>query len=176
MARTLPVRSASREARPELAALFQETVRLYWRLTRAADAIHGGGQLSGPRRTLIVALAATEPQSVARLAAARGQSRQRLQPLINALIAEGLVERRANPFHKRSDLVALTRRGEREARQIVAAESRLRALLRLSVSPRALQSAVKVLRDVNSMFDHPDTLRMLTQRGRRSRVSRSRTA
>ena len=40
----------------------------------------------GRVRTILVALAEAGPQTVSRLARARGQARQRIQPLMNALI------------------------------------------------------------------------------------------
>ncbi len=149
------------ESRLELARLFEETVGLYWRLTRAASAIYGRGPLSGPRRTILLAFARAEPQTVARLASSRAQSRQRLQLLVNALIAEGLLERKKNPFHQRSDLIGLTTRGHAAVRYIVATEARLRSLLPLTVSNRSLAMASDVVHRVNAMFDDPDVLPLL---------------
>jgi hypothetical protein len=74
-----------RSGHAELGWLFKETVSLYLRLTSDASAIHGHGALSGPRRTVLTAFAQSGPQTVARLARSRAQSRQRLQPLINGL-------------------------------------------------------------------------------------------
>jgi len=91
----------------ELALLFDETVALYLRLTATAAAIYGQGAISGPRRTVLVALARSGPQTVAQLARARAQSRQRLQPLVNHLVREGLLELAENPAHARSPLVVL---------------------------------------------------------------------
>lgn len=84
------------------------------------------------------------------MARGRAVSRQRFQPLVNALIADGLVEARSNPGHKQSPLVALTRRGERTVAGIVERERALRAKLRPASSPESLRRAAAVLRDVRA--------------------------
>ena len=160
------------ESRLELARLFEETVGLYWRLTRAATAIYGRGPLSGPRRTILIAFARAEPQTVARLASSRAQSRQRLQLLVNALIAEGLLERKRNPLHQRSDLIGLTERGHAAVREIVETEASLRSLLPLTISNRSLAMASEVVHRVNAMFDDPDVLPMLKKKALRARAHR----
>jgi len=156
--------------RAELAQLFEETVALYLRLSASASAIYRRGAMSGPRRTLLMSLSRSGAQTVAHLARARSQSRQRLQPLVNALIAERLVERLDNPAHKRSPLVVLTPRGERVARQIAATEAALRARLRLRHAPRRLAAAAAVLRDVRAALDHQ--LRRVLRDYRRARPRR----
>jgi DNA-binding MarR family transcriptional regulator len=144
----------------ELAALFRETVALYWRLSADAAAMHRRGRLSGPRRTILSALAAG-PQTVAHLARQRSQSRQRLQPLINALVRDGLVKPVPNPLHKRSPLMALTPEGQRQERNMTAREAAMRARLKPASSVADLARAAAVLRDVRQtlMAQMPRLLR-----------------
>ena len=159
----------------ELALLFDETVALYLRLTATASAIYRKGEMSGPRRTILVALAASGPQTVAQLARTRAQSRQRLQPLVNNLAREGLVTLTANPAHRRSPLVALTAAGRRSARRIVETESALRARLRIPVAPKRLAAAAAVLRRVRQALaaQMDDVLRGSGQPASASRRSRN---
>jgi hypothetical protein len=70
--------------RPELASLFDETVALYLRLSAVSGSIDRRGDLSGPRRTLVLIMARTGPQTVAALGRIRSQSRQRIQLLVDA--------------------------------------------------------------------------------------------
>src|SRR5262245_5103452 len=133
-----------------LELLFDETVALYHRLNADAALIHRSGALSGPRRTVLIGLARSGPRTVAQMARGRAVSRQRFQPLVNALIADGLVETRSNPGHKQSPLVALTPRGERTVAGIVERERALRAKLRPASSPERLRRAAAVLRDVRA--------------------------
>ena len=139
--------------RPELGELFDETVTLYLRLTALAATLYRRGELSGPRRTLMRALARSGPRTVAHLARARAQSRQRLQPLVNALIDEGLLETQPNPLHKQSPLVVLTAHGQKVARKIGENEGRLREQLQLASSRRRVVQAVEVLRDVRQALE-----------------------
>jgi DNA-binding MarR family transcriptional regulator len=147
--------------RPELGALFDETVMLYLRLTALAAAMYGRGELSGPRRTLLMALVRSGPRTVAHLARGRSQTRQRLQPLVNAMIDEGLLATQPNPVHKQSRLVVVTPRGQKRAREIAAREGALREQLRLASSRRRVVDAVEVLRDVRQALERqgPEMLR-----------------
>lgn len=52
------------------------------------------------------------PQTVPALARARPVSRQHIQTLADAMAADGLVAFKANPAHRRSQLVAITAKGE----------------------------------------------------------------
>jgi len=136
-----------------LEALFEETVALYHRLTADATAIHRAGALSGPRRTVLLRLARSGPQTVAHMARARAHSRQRFQPLVNRLVADGLVEARPNPSHKASPLMALTPRGRRTVARIVERERGLLARITISKAPAAVVQAVAVLRDVRRALE-----------------------
>jgi DNA-binding MarR family transcriptional regulator len=146
-------RSPAAKADEPLGRLFDETVRLYLRLTADATLIHRDGPLSGPRRTVLVGLARSGPQTVATMARVRAQSRQRFQPLVNRLIEDGLVVARSNPAHRQSPLIALTPEGESTVRQIVETERRLRAGFKMPVSTRALTRSAVVLRSVREALE-----------------------
>jgi DNA-binding MarR family transcriptional regulator len=150
----------------ELATLFEETVALYHRLTADASTIHRFGPMSGPRRTVLVALARSGPQTVAHMARARAQPRQRFQPLVNGLLVDGLVEARPNPMHERSPLIALTTRGEKTVTQIVETEAALRGRLKLTMSSGRVARAAAVLRDVRLALENqlPKIVRGLRRR------------
>lgn len=154
----------------ELARLFDEIVSLYLRLSAAASTIHGFGAMSGPRRTVLMTLARSGPQTVAHMARARAQSRQRVQPLINSLIADRLVAAHANPMHKRSPLMTLTPKGERAAKRIEETEGSLQAGFKLNHSPQALLRTATVIRDVRVAIEQ-QLPRLLRDRRRRSRRS-----
>ena len=123
-----------------------------------------------------MALARSGPQTVAQMARTRAQSRQRLQPLVNALVREGLLERVENPAHRRSPLVILTPRGRRALRQIVEIEDELRARLRLKSSARRLAAAAAVLRDVRLAITNQteQAIRDVRRARRRARAKSSR--
>jgi DNA-binding MarR family transcriptional regulator len=147
-------------------ALFEETVALYHRLTADAAAIHRAGALSGPRRTVLLGLARSGPQTVAHMARTRAQSRQRFQPLVNRLIADGLVEPRPNPTHKASPLMALTARGHQTVERIVERERSLLGNVKMSNPSAAIVRAVDVVRGVRRALERqlPDLLKSSSRR------------
>ncbi|HUR21018.1 MAG TPA: MarR family winged helix-turn-helix transcriptional regulator [Vicinamibacterales bacterium] len=158
-----------------LALLFNETVALYLRLSADAAAIHAAGTLSGPRRTLLSALQAG-PQTVSHLARSRAQTRQRLQPIVNALVRDGLVEAIPNPMHKRSPLMRLTASGQEYVRDMLEKEGALLARLRPRSSATELLDAAAVLHDARETLGEqlPELLRSAPAKGRPARRGRRR--
>ena len=146
-----------------MARLFEESVRFYLCLNHIASLMHRHGEQSGARRTVLVTLARTGPATVAQIARARHEARQRIQPLVNALVKDGILEYATNPAHKRSPLVRLTSKGNAAVRRIVAIESAARAQLDLDASPRALTAATNVLRRVRTALERDETLRMIAR-------------
>lgn len=144
-----------------LSGLFDEVVALYHGLTRSAALIHGRGPLSGPRRTVLITLQRMGPQTVSGLARTRHESRQRLQPLVNTLLAGGLVEASANPLHKKAPLIALTRKGQRTVEAIVKREAMLRSGLRFDVSAARIRNAATLIATVRAGLERqlPDLVK-----------------
>jgi DNA-binding MarR family transcriptional regulator len=138
---------------PALLALFEENVVFYHRLTALAEKMHGKGALSGPRRTILVGLARSGPRTVAQMARDRSQARQRFQPLVNGLIDEGLLEAVANPAHKQSPLIALTRKGRRALERIHRIEEAWRPRLKLDAANAKLADTTAVLREVRQEIE-----------------------
>jgi DNA-binding MarR family transcriptional regulator len=168
MPKTKLKRSRRRQSPSNVAleALFEETVALYHRLTADAAAIHRAGVRSGPRRTVLLGLARSGPQTVAQMGRTRAQSRQRFQPLVNRLIAEGVVAPRPNPSHKASPLMALTARGHQAVKRIVERERSLLEGVTISKAPAAILRAVDILRHVRRALERqlPDLLSSSSRR------------
>ena len=96
-----------------LTDLILETFRLNGRLLLAGDRLVAGVGLSSARWQVVGAIhLAPTPQPVSWLARSMGLNRQGVQRIVNELEAEGLVEFRPNPHHRRAHLVLLTRKGE----------------------------------------------------------------
>lgn len=151
----------------ELGLLFDEVVAFYFRLRAAASAVHGLGELSGARRTVLTSLARLGPQSMAQMARARSESRQRFQPLVKSLLAEGLIRAIRNPAHKRSHLLALTARGRAAVRAITRKEIDMRTRLPVDVSRRELLIAINALRQVSLALEAFSSARPIDRTGRR---------
>jgi DNA-binding MarR family transcriptional regulator len=137
----------------ELGEFFEESVRVYLRLTALAARMHGKGPLSGPRRTVLIGLARSGPRTVAQLAREREQPRQRFQPLVNALMADGLLEAVPNPAHRQSPLIALTPKGQRTVRRIQRTEVEWRPRVNVPVSTARLKGTVAVMQLVRGELE-----------------------
>jgi len=146
--RSVEARRERRSKQDEVARLFEESVLLYLRLTAWAARFYGKGQLSGPRRTVLVSLANSGPETVAQMARRRSQSRQRFQPLVDALMADGLLQAIPNPAHKQSPLIVLTSRGRKMVDRIHRIEGMWRSRLKLTQPARQIAQSVEVVRAV----------------------------
>lgn len=97
-------------------------------------------------RSILRDLDRLRPQTVPQLARARLVSREDIQPIVNALACEGLVEFVANPAHRRSPLVQLTPQGKALLEEIRCHEREVAAQLELPISAQEIASATAVLR------------------------------
>ena len=107
----------ARTPRPSPGSAFTATVldlfRLSNRLLAAGDQLVAGLGLTSARwQVLGTIVSAGRPQPVAWLARDMSGNRQNVQRIVNDLERVGLVEFRANPHHRRAQLVALTAAGQ----------------------------------------------------------------
>ena len=107
-----------------LTGLFLDLFRLNSRILTAGDRLVASLGLTSARWQILGAIIEAErPQPVAWLARDLGANRQNVQRIVNDLHAEGLVAFKANPHHRRAQLVVLTDKG----RQAFDAAMRLQA-------------------------------------------------
>jgi DNA-binding MarR family transcriptional regulator len=91
-------------------------------------------------------LALIGPLTVPQIAQMRPTSRQRMQRLADELAAEGLVEFVANPRHRRSKLVRLTRKGHARYRALSAQLSEIAATMGSNLSETDILKTTGVVR------------------------------
>jgi DNA-binding MarR family transcriptional regulator len=107
----MPKRTPGGEA---VTGLVLDLFRLNNRLLAAGDRLVSGLGLTSARWQILGAVAVADyPQPVAWLARNLGANRQNVQRIVNDLAKEGLVAFRANPHHRRAQLVVLTEKGRR---------------------------------------------------------------
>jgi DNA-binding MarR family transcriptional regulator len=151
MSRRTSAAAARRDLRnelPAIAALCDENVLFYLRLSELAAKIHRQGPLSGPRRTILAGLARSGPRTVAHMARDRGQARQRIQPVVNSLIDDGLLQAAPNTANRKSPLIVVTARGHKEVARIQRVERQWRLRIKVRPSHAAVNDAIDVLRTV----------------------------
>src|SRR6266404_4762681 len=104
----------------------------------------GGGAFGFMR-----SLAVIGPLTVPQIAQMRPTSRQRMQRLADELAAEGLVEFVANPKHRRSQLVQLTRKGEQHYREMNAQFLAIAARLGEALGEVDIRKTAEILRQLS---------------------------
>lgn len=149
---------ASAEQVSALDDVFTENVALFQRLKAVAELIHGQGEFSGGRRTILRNLERFGPVSVPQMARQKAVSRQAVQKFINELAQEGLVEFISNLAHKRSPLVRLTAKGQEYINAMNEVEARLFSQLKIDISIERLQATAQTLREVRLLLESQQSL------------------
>jgi DNA-binding MarR family transcriptional regulator len=137
----------------ELRAVVDETVSLNHRLQWVAERMYGEDGRRATRRGLLRGLVRYGPQTVPALAKARTVTRQNVQPVVDALLAEGLVRLAENPKHARSPLVTATPRGVELVKRWDQADARVLAAVGRGLSREELEITARTLRAVRERFE-----------------------
>lgn len=106
----------------ELVGLIGDVRHLFHLLRMTADELHRSLGVTAALRAVLESLSRGGPQTVPAMARARPVSRQHIQVIVDRLLAQGLVELRDNPAHRKSSLVALTTKGRQMMKTITARE------------------------------------------------------
>lgn len=106
-----PRRLRKRAPAEDLRAVVDECIVLADRLVWLAEHIHGDEGRGAVRRGILRGLARYGAQTVPEMARTRSVTRQNVQPVVDALVAEGLVVRVPNPAHRRSPRYEVTAEG-----------------------------------------------------------------
>ena len=101
----------------------------------------GGGAFGFMR-----SLALVGPLTVPQIAEMRPTSRQRMQRLADELVVEGLVEFVANPKHRRSKLVRLTRKGEAHYQKLSGRFLAIASTIGAGLSESDVRTTIAVVR------------------------------
>jgi DNA-binding MarR family transcriptional regulator len=134
----------------EFLQLIDEVRLLDHRLVQIADRLHHDEPVSVSERAVLEFLLRNGPTTVPAIARARHVTRQHIQIGVNALLTGALIERRANPAHARSPLLALTEAGQQQMQTMQAREGELIASLPLDADPEDLAAAARVLTAVRN--------------------------
>lgn len=125
--------------------LFNETRLLFHALREWAETLHSGLDVSVAMRGVLELILLGGAATVPDMARARGVSRQHIQQQVDALLERGLLERKDNPAHKRSSLIALTDKGRALIQNMRADELNALSRLQVGVSDNAVAEAAQVL-------------------------------
>ena len=127
--------------------------RLFHKLGYGVAALHQNSSVSVGMRAVLESVIDGGPQTVPHMAKIRPVTRQHIQTLVNELLDGNYVEYIDNPAHKRSKLVAPTKRGMRVFEKMRSLESEAFKRAKIEVSPEELEAARKVLSALITTFE-----------------------
>jgi len=132
--------------------LSNATILFHHSLKEAAKHVHGKGELSDPRRSIVMSLHRFGPQTVPKMAQERKVSRQNIQKIVNVLLENKFVEFSDNPDHKRSSLIELTKKGHHLVETMNRDEAKIMSKVKLDVSDKDMLDAAKVLGSISEVL------------------------
>lgn len=139
--------------RIEAQTVVDETIALFHWLTWVADQLHGDSGPSAQRRWVLRRLHRHGPQTVPELARAKALRRQSVQPVVDALVAEGFVHLVDNPAHRRSKHAALTARGTQLVVRMDRVDAKVLAAVAADIPRTQLVTTAATLRALRSGFE-----------------------
>jgi DNA-binding MarR family transcriptional regulator len=148
-----PSRRLHRSARIETQAVVDETIALFQWLTWVAEELHGDTGPNAPRRWVLRRLQRHGPQTVPALARAKALRRQSVQPVVDALVADGFVELVDNPAHVRSKRATLTARGAALVARMDRVDAKVLRAVSGDISRSALVTTAATLRALRGGFE-----------------------
>ncbi len=153
MATRAPRRLRKPHVRGELRGVVDETIGLFHRLRFVAEEIYGEDGRSTARRGVLRGLTRYGAQTVPALARARSVTRQSLQPVVDALVRDGLAELLENPRHARSALARATPKGQRLVRDWDAIDDRVLSAIGRGLSKEDLRITLQTLITLRERFE-----------------------
>lgn len=119
---------------------------LMQRVEAKIDADLAGTGLTVRMRAVLEILADHGPLPVPDIAHALEIQRQYVQVMVNDTLAAGLTEKRTNPRHARSPLIALTKTGQTLIDEVLAKEAKTVAALADGLREEDIATALRVAR------------------------------
>jgi DNA-binding MarR family transcriptional regulator len=130
--------------------------RINGRLLAGGDRLVADLGLTSARWQVLGAIALSPvAEPVARLARNMGLNRQGVQRIVGELVAEGFVELKGNPHHRRAKLVVMTAKGVEAYDAALRAQGPWVNTLGEGFDPKAIKAAARVLERLRERLDNP---------------------
>ena len=130
--------------------LFREVFKLQAALSGIMDRVHEQAGLSTSQIKIMRVLSRIGPATVPDIAAVLGVSRQFVQTVCNNLLSCEFTEVAVNPRHKRSKLLALTKRGRNAFRQARKNEDKIIGQALPEIDPVRVREACELLESIRT--------------------------
>jgi len=137
----------------DLERLIRRTRAAFHALAAYGSALHADLGVNASMRAVMEHIEENGPATAPEMARAKGVSRQHIQTIVDLLIDAALAEARTNPEHKRSSLIALTRKGRATIAKIRAREEKALAQLSRRLGGVELAGAEKALAALIAAID-----------------------
>ena len=149
--------------RRALTGLVIDVFRLNGDLLASGDALVEDLGLTSARWQVLGAIAFSPvPLPVAHIARNMGLTRQAVQRSVDEMREDGLVRLDPNPHHRRAMLVMMTERGEAAYSAASARQERWADALAVGLSPKSVEAAGLLLRELQRRLNVPATLNSTT--------------
>jgi DNA-binding MarR family transcriptional regulator len=122
------------------------------RMKMLGDELHADLGVTAALRAVLETLTENGPQTVPKIAAAKSVSRQHIQKIADALIAEGYVETAANPAHRRSPFIAATAKGRKTFAKMQQREKKIFAELSEALKNKDIGAAAATIDQLNALL------------------------
>ena len=142
-------------------SVVDETIAFFHRLAWVAEHLYGPDGRGTARRRMLRSLLRYGPRTVPAIARARALRRQTIQPVVDALVEEGLVEMVDNPDHARSRLAQITPKGARVVESLDRADRKVLAQISEGVPSGDILVTARTLRLFRTRFEAWDGARPL---------------
>lgn len=153
MAKPRAPRRLRKRPSADLRAVIDECIVLADRLIWLAEHIHGAEGRGAVRRGILRGVVRFGPQTVPEMARARSVTRQNVQPVVDALVREGLLDRVPNPGHRRSPRYAPTDAARSMVARMDRNDARVLAAVGRGVRPSDVALTAATLRALRERFE-----------------------
>lgn len=134
-------------------AVVDETIALFHWLSWVSDQIYGDDARGAARRWTLRRLHRDGPSTVPELARARAIRRQSIQPVVDALVEDGLVFATPNPRHARSTRFAIADAGVKLVHRLDRIDDRVLRAVSRGIVERDLAISSETLRRLRAGFE-----------------------
>lgn len=150
-------KDAAEPSVPPLQLAIQAVRRLFHAFSGTADRVHAEFGVTAAMRGVLEVLHGRGPRTVPQIAREKGVSRQHVQMVVNALLAQGLVESADNPDHLRSPLMRLSAAGGKVCETVFRREGRLLAEMARRIPGGDLKVTLRTLNAMESELSRRET-------------------
>ena len=133
----------------ELYAVIRQVRSCFNLLRYVGDALHQDLGVTASMRAVLESVTEDGEQTVPQIARTKSVSRQHIQVNVDALVKAELVVLRANPAHRRSPFVSITKQGQSAFGEMRRREKRLLERLANEFRGNELENALNVLIRLN---------------------------